>query len=194
MPSINDYIEPGKRILARRLDQLCSTLELLGGRLRATIANAVGETISGIVRDAALHVFDDATQYLADSAHRSDRVRDTLARHEYGRDERGYWADQEPDREPDYEDPPDRSAPASERLPTALSAGLQAASWWLRRWSGQGRIVTTLAVGIVAAGIAYIGRPLAALVLGLAGTATQFTSLSDAFATGASTFGRSDPP
>ena len=79
-------------------------------------------------------------------------------------------------------------------MPTALAAGLQAASWWLRRWSGQGRIVSTLAVGLVAAGIAYIGGPLAALVLGLAGTATQFTSLSDALATGASAFGRSDPP
>ena len=192
MPSIHDYIEPGKRILARRLDQLCSTLELLGGRLRATIANAVGETISGIVRDAALHVLDDVTQYLPDSSRMSDRVRDTLPRDDYRRDERGYWADEEP--EPDYEDPPDRSVPVQERLPTALAAGLQAASWWLRRWSGQGRIVSTLAVGLVAAGIAYIGGPLAALVLGLAGTATQFTSLSDAFATGASAFGRSDPP
>ena len=66
MPSITDYIEPGKRILARRLDQLCSTLELLGGRLRATIANAVGETVSGIVRDAALHVLDTG---IVDYAH-----------------------------------------------------------------------------------------------------------------------------
>src|ERR1039457_4399211 len=118
MPSIHDYIEPGKRILARRLDQLCSTLELLVRRLRATIANAVGETSSGIVRDAALHVLDDVTQYLPDPARMSDRVRDTLARDEYGRDERGYWADEEP--EPDYEGPPDRSVPVQERLPTAL--------------------------------------------------------------------------
>ena len=63
MPSIRNYIEPAKHILAGRLDQLCSTLEDLGARLRATIANAVGETITGIVRDAALVVLNDLAQH-----------------------------------------------------------------------------------------------------------------------------------
>ena len=53
--------------------------------------------------------------------------------------------------------------------------------------------MTTFAVGLAAAGIAYMGGPLAVVVLGLAGTATQFTSLSDAIETGASAFGLFDP-
>jgi hypothetical protein len=80
------------------------------------------------------------------------------------------------------------------RMPTALSAGLQAASWWLQRCPGQCRVVTTFAVGLAAAGIAYMGGPLAVVVLGLAGTATQFTSLSEAIETGASAFGLFDRP
>ncbi len=69
MPSIRNYLDPGGRILARRLDQLCMTLEGLGARLRGTIANAIGETIGGFVRDSALRLLDELTEYLPDAAH-----------------------------------------------------------------------------------------------------------------------------
>ena len=64
MSSIRDFIDPGGKMLARRLDQLCTTLEGLGSRLRGTIANALGETFGGIVRDAALRVLDEDIAYL----------------------------------------------------------------------------------------------------------------------------------
>ena len=52
---LRDYLDPGGGMLARRLEELCSTLENLAARLHGTIANAIGETIGGIVRDTALH-------------------------------------------------------------------------------------------------------------------------------------------
>lgn len=191
MPSIRDFIDPGGKMLARRLDQLCSTLESLGTRLRGTIANAIGETIGGLVRDTALRVLDEATQYLPGYepvlSPLSGTAPNTLAPEGFDPEERGYWANDDEARfAPGLEDPP---APTpSERLPTALSAGLQAASWWLRRWSGRGRTLTTLAVGLLATGLAFLGGPLVVAVLGLAGTATQFTSLADAIGTGFSAF------
>ena len=63
MSSLRDYIGPGGKMLARRLDHLCSTLESLSVRLRDTIANAVGETIGAIVRDTALGVLGEITRY-----------------------------------------------------------------------------------------------------------------------------------
>jgi hypothetical protein len=69
---------------------------------------------------------------------------------------------------------------------------LQAASWWLRRWSGRGRTLTTLAVGVVATGLAFVGGPLVAAVLGLAETAMQLNNLAHEIGTGASTFDRFD--
>ena len=148
-------MEPGRKILAHRLDQLCLTLECLGTQLRGTIVNAIGETIGGIVRDTALHVLDEAVQYLPGHepgfAPSSRTAPNPLARENFEPQERDYWADDDEDRyEPDPEDPPTPAPP--ERLPSALSAGLQVASWWLRRWSGRGRTLTTLAVGVLCDG------------------------------------------
>ena len=183
MPSIRNYLDPGGRILARRLDQLCLTLENLSARLRSTIATAIGETIGGFVRDSALRILDDLTEYLPDAAPppSASSLRETLVKRageDYEPDGQGFWSD-EP--QPGCRDDAKESEPVSAaalRLPTALSTGLQAVAWCLRRWSGEGRMLTTFAVGIVAAGIAYIGGPLAAAVLSLAGSATQFATTS----------------
>jgi hypothetical protein len=193
MPSVRAFLDPGGRMLARRLDELCSTLEGLAARLHGTIANAIGETIGGIVRDTALRVLSEVTRYLPNPASDPHPLtgdeRAPLSPPEYAPDERGYW-DDEAEFEPHVEN---RSAPPkSARLPTALSAGLQAASWWLQRCRCQCRIMTTFAIGLAAAGVAYIGGPLAVVVLGLAGTATQFTTLSEAIDAGASVFGLFD--
>jgi hypothetical protein len=186
MPSIRDFIDPGGRMLAHRLDQFCSTLECLGEKLRSTIANAIGETIGCIVRDAALHALDEVAQRQTDA----ETVRGpfsrpgplSVAQPHLDRNEPDYWADKEQERFEPYEVNQPTPAP-TERLPAALSAGLQTASWWLRRWSGRGRTLTTLAIGLVATGIAFLGGPLVIAVLGLAQSATQFTSLSDVIGT-----------
>ena len=75
------------------------------------------------------------------------------------------------------------------RLATALAAGLQAASWWLRRYSAPPLILTTVAIGAAAGGVAFIGGPLAGALLGVAGSATQFSFFAEAVTAGARLFG-----
>ncbi len=100
-------------------------------------------------------------------------------------EEDGYWADDYAVR--DNHSTEDQRAPSSpERLPTALSAGLQTASWWLRRWSGRGRTLTTFAAGLLATALAFLGGPTINVILGLVESVTQFASFSDAIDTGAS--------
>jgi hypothetical protein len=184
--ALRDYLDPSGRMLARRLDELCSTLENLASRLHGTIANAIGETIGSIVRDTALRALNEVMRLVPSNAPMPSRP---TVPHDYTRDDRGYWGDED-DFEPDVDEQSTSEKP--ERLPTALSAGLQAASWWLQRCPR--RIVSTFAVALMAAGIAYVGGPLAVVVLGLAGTATQFNSLAEAISAGASTLGLFDPP
>jgi hypothetical protein len=102
MPSFRDFMEPAGKILAHRLDQLCATLESLGMQLRGTIVNAIGETIGGIVRDAALRVLDEAASYLPGHepgfSPSSRTAPDPLARENFEPAERDYWADDNEDR------------------------------------------------------------------------------------------------
>jgi len=179
MPSIRDFIDPGRRMLARRLMQLCETLENLGARLRGTIAHTIGETIGLIIRDTALRVLDEVTHYfpISDSFSSPVGVNEAAALSgQQPKDERGYWDDEdEVPYEPALEERPATVPPA--RLPTALSAGLQAASWWLRRWTGRKRMITTVAVGLIATSAAFFGGPLVIAVLGLAHAAMHFNSM-----------------
>ena len=185
MPSIRDFIDPGGRMLAHRLTQLCETLENLGARLRGTIANVIGETIGFVIRDTALLILDEVAQYFPAADSFSSPVRENdqdILAWEQHEDEHGYWDDEdEVSYEPIRVDRP--TPPAPPRLPTALSAGLQAASWWLRRWPGRKRLITTVAVGLIAASAAFFGGPLVIAMLGLVHAATHFTSMSGAIAT-----------
>ena len=174
-----DFMYPGGRHLARRLDHLKDTLENIGDRLRETIADTIGQTLSGIVRDTAMRVFENLAEYLPGPA----PIPVTPTYQPFVPDEHNIWPD---DDEEEYQcDPePEPIQPStegsSEKVAAAVSAGMHVASWWLRRWTGKGRILTTAAVGLVTAGVAYVGGPIAAAVLSLAGAATEFTSLSDA--------------
>lgn len=174
MPSLRDYIDPGGRVLARRLDQLCYTLESLGARLSATIADAVSETIGAIIRDTALHVLDNVTRCLP-TGESPSYPRARIGRDEL--DQRGYWPAYDEDVE--FDDDSQPTEPIAERLPAALSAGLQTASWWLRRWTGEGRLWSACLAGMVATGIAYASGPIMTLLFSLANSATQLTTLAE---------------
>jgi hypothetical protein len=196
MNMIRDVIDPGGRLLARRLDQLCSTLESLTVRLRATVANVIGDSINSFVRDAAMGVLDSVAQCLSD---RSPTPPPMQARnHEvYEQDDDGsYWYDDDDDDDEQAlsgSAPQDQLAPAQpDRLPSALSAGLQVASFWLRRWAGRSRVLTTCAVGMAGTVFAFLGGPLAIALLDLAASASQFNDLPEAINKGASAMGLYD--
>jgi len=178
MPSIRDFIDPGGSMFARRLMQFCERLELLGERLRGSLANVIGEAIGFVVRDAALRILDEGTHYFpaADSSSRWPGNEPDPRPQEHFEDEHGYW-----DEEDDVPYEPVREArwmPAvPSRLPSAFSAGMQAASWWLRRWPGRKRVITTLAVGLIATAAAFVGGPLVVALLGLAQAAMQLSAM-----------------
>ena len=51
MPLMQTINRPGRRLVARHLSRLSNTLETFGTRLREAVSTAVGETVSGIVRE-----------------------------------------------------------------------------------------------------------------------------------------------
>ena len=190
--NLRDVLDPGGKLLVRRLDQLCSTLESLSERLRATVANVICDSFGGFVRDAALSVLDKVTQCISEPAPASP----TRPTHAYDvhhqDDEGGYWYDDEaPALEPERQ--PSPAPPQPERCPPAVSAGLQMASFWLRRWSGRDRALTTCAAGIITTFLAFIGGPIAVALFDLAASASQVNALPNAIDKTASTIGLYDP-
>src|SRR4051812_10471244 len=61
MASFRDWLDPGGRLLAGRLEQLRESLEGLATRVRESVAQAVGAALGGLVRDAALRALNDLT-------------------------------------------------------------------------------------------------------------------------------------
>jgi hypothetical protein len=194
MHLIRDLLEPGRRLLARRLDQLCATLESLRQRLHTTLANVLGDCIGGFVRDAALGVIDQVAKGLPEPSQTSYAPR-PIRRDDGDPDdeeERRDWQEEQAEASGQEEMP---AAPRQrERLPTALSAGLQAASYCLRRGSGAHRTLTSVVVGLVATGLAFLDGPLALALLDLAASARPFTALPFLIDRSAAVIGRFDSP
>jgi hypothetical protein len=184
MRTIGHLVRSSGRLLARRLQQLQSKLQILIHEVRATVARLVSETLGTAVRDAVEQAIDQVSDYLPQpSCYPSS----------YARPE---WHDR-PDRRDDRQetDPwfeePDRRAPVQSeadplvvspvpgRLSIALTAGVHAANWWRRRWPGPGGLFTTVPVALFAGGAAYVVPALALLGLRLAGCAVQIQDLID---------------
>src|SRR5437660_1687095 len=64
MPPFRNWFTPSGRMLTRRLEQLRTTLDSLGARLRAAVAQAVGETVGVVIRDAVSDALDGITGLL----------------------------------------------------------------------------------------------------------------------------------
>ena len=92
---IRDIIAPGSKLLARRLDQLCSTLECLSGRLKTTLVSVIGDSVGGLVRDAAMGVLDNVNKCLADPG-QNPSVRQARPPEAYleDDDDGAYWYDE----------------------------------------------------------------------------------------------------
>jgi hypothetical protein len=179
--------DPGGRMLDRRLDQLYSSLDDLAARLRTAVAQAVGESLGGLVRDAVL----SALARLAGNPPDSEPV-PTPSRRWYepggwdeGDTERGgppLWTDDGGgEGEPEPYDEPEPAPP--HRLALTASAGLQAAAWCLRSCARRRPVLTSVLAALLVGVVAYAAPALATAFLGLAGTTGPLTRSSSRGAT-----------
>jgi hypothetical protein len=184
-------------MLARRLDQLHSSLEALGDRLRRTVAEAVAESMAGWIRDAFLSVLDRLggrssgcePQPRLLPQRRWDEPRRMAERDD--QDERAFWPDadglgyeQEPyDELERFDEPPPAAAqPSSDHLVLSLAAGLQAAAWWLRRAARRRPLLSVAGIALLV-GLAVLAAPLlTSSAFRLAASAGQLGALTDAAA------------
>ena len=177
---------PVRGKLARHLGRLQQHLDAVGEQVREAVATAVGRTVAEAVGEA---VYDALTPYLdpsgaasrsySRSAERSAQTRqdgnDPAWRRDAGsspwRDPYAYDSDDD-DAEAEYRSSL-RDEPRSRGWRRAITAGLQAAAWWLRRHPGQVSLMAALAVGTVA-GLAVLAghvSGIAALVMSALGLA-----------------------
>jgi hypothetical protein len=178
--------------LARHLTRLSETLETIGERLREAVSAAVGDTVSGIVRETVRALLADQPFVSTSSGTYSPspgQRRPLCARPDYPDDEP--WFD-DPDgyRSDDYyeEAPPAPRAdatPTPSRVPRAFAVGIHTTLCWLRCRIGRFPVLTVISVGLLAVAATFWGGPLAAAAVGLAGSAFGLLSLAEGVQDGA---------
>jgi phage baseplate assembly protein W len=176
MRSYRNAFVSGGSLLSRRLDQLRSTLDSLGSRLRTAVSQAVGETVGVVVRDAVNSALDRVAGILpepepprASSRSWNEDEEEDLMWSDDG------WDEQHP--EPSDRAPPDTGS--TQRMTLSVTAGLSAAAWWLRRWTGRLALASTTAVGLIAGCTVFAAPMLANAGLRLMGTVGQVNFLSE---------------
>jgi hypothetical protein len=206
MQSARDWLDPGGRITARRLDQLHSTLDALGDRLRQAVAEAVAESLGGWIRDAFLTTLEQISGHVSDPNREASLIpqrrwqgpgrweepsrrieRDDADEREIwpASYEREYSRDSYDEREPDetdrFEEPTQAPSQAtSDRLALSLAAGLQAAAWWLRRAAQRRPLLSLTGIGLLVGLAALMAPVLTTAAFRLATTAGQLDALTDA--------------
>jgi hypothetical protein len=165
--------DPGGRMLDRRLDQLCSSLDDLGSRLRAAVAQAVGESLGGLIRDAVLSALARLAGNPADPEPGPPPSRRWYEPGGWeggdaGRGGPALWADDGGrDQEPEVYDEPAPASPPPHRLALTASAGLRAAAWWLRSCARRRPALTSVLAALLVGVVAFAAPALAAAFLGL---------------------------
>jgi hypothetical protein len=180
MSFLRRTLRAAARRLAARVDELCNTLDTIAARVRAATADAIGETITDIVRDAAIFAFDRISPNVRgpSSSRTSSRYRRTPNQDDLWNTDNEEDDDDfdESDFDQDEADPGyvDTAAPDRvDRMSIAVSAGLQVAAWWIKRQTGRGGVLMSMAVSIVATGLAYFAGPFTRAVFVLVASATR---------------------
>jgi hypothetical protein len=151
------------RTLAERLTRLNDNLQVLGERLKNSIAGVVGDAIADAVRHAVRNLLGrkelpadlssdrrERRDHHAPSHYR-DRVDDPWGEEDFR------WEDDEVFT-PVPETPP--TAPgAGQRWRNAMSAAVQGAFWYLKQQPRRRPVLTTLAVTLAAAITGFIAGP-----------------------------------
>ncbi len=187
-----------RNLLADHLTRLTDTLERLDERLREGIAGAVGQTVAAAIREALLMLLaQDAgiprcpSRYPERASAWDDRDQRMYA--DDPKDERSWWDEQEDPRWPTDRENPERLAhqadaptePRPRRWVSALAAGWQAASLWLRKPPRRFHVLTALGVGLAVAAVGLIAGPMAGAGLGVVSTSVGLLAMSTSARTGA---------
>jgi hypothetical protein len=176
-----------ERKVVPRLRQLQDTLNLLKARLRAAIADALGQTLGAGVRDAVLHVLDNCgrelLKYSPPCGPALNSWDDMQPHGGYRSGEHGfgdYYADDFDDRPTRFiDEQPKADLTSGQPLAVAASAALRAVSWiWPRRPSRY-RLVTAVALMLLVGGAAYLAPQLTMLGLDLVGSTRSIDLLAD---------------
>jgi hypothetical protein len=176
MPSFRRTLRSAAKRLTDRLEQLCHALDSITARVRAATAEVVGETITDIVRDAALYVIDRISgPGTRRSSRRAPVNRDRLWSSDEGDDHAEYFdaSEFDQDDESGYADDADDLSDQAERISLAVSAGLQIAAWWLKCQAGRGGVLMSMVVSIATTGIAYFAGPFTRSFIVLIESATR---------------------
>jgi hypothetical protein len=181
MRSLLTQRETNGTLLARRLDQLGAALKELHSRLHASVAEVVGQTLGGFVRDAVWQLLDDlaldSPGPIQPPSHRPrKRWEDFSGMEAQEPDGPTFWPDGEEDRQPGLEQ---HRRPRPGRLALALCAGLQAAAWWLRHRKRRKGFWAALPVVLLAAGTPCAAGPLARAAQDLATSARDLGALTE---------------
>jgi hypothetical protein len=156
------------------------------------VSSAVGETVAGVVRETVRAILAEGPTVSRSSGRYAYPPRDPrpLWTRQDDRDEDPWFDD--PDRYPPEDDDDDfRPAPSvaggstPSRLPRAIAVGFHTTLCWLRCRVGRFPVLTAITVGLLTAAATFWGGPLAAAVVGLAGSAFGLLSLAERVQTGA---------
>jgi hypothetical protein len=159
------------RTLAERLTRLNDNLQILGEKLKTSIAGVVGDAIAEAVRDSVRGLlghkeslpdaYSDHREYRDHHAPSSDRDR---VDDPWGQEDRR-WEDEE-----DFT--PVRETPVTDtgvgnRWRNAMSAAVQGAFWYLKQQPRRRPVLTTLAVTLAAAITGFLAGPVFAAGAGV---------------------------
>lgn len=168
------------RGLPGRLNQLGEHLRILAGRVRESVAEAVGETVSCTIRDSLGRLWS------------GQRILETPLRQAPAPREHDWYDDRERDpwgQEPGPWDGPVDYSRHSTRAPepvlpksSALVLAMQMAGWWMYR---RGTLAGALGLGLVVGSVALIGGRIAKSGLGLIESASTIFALNNALGAGA---------
>jgi hypothetical protein len=174
--NIHFLSRPVRRFLMDHLERLHESLELLGQRLRGSIAQLVGTQVGDAVRDAVEGLLSCRPMPVPERWRPEERRWHDPRPHDDGYGKDGYWQDDEPEPQQEFATAPPESPSCWKTL---LAGAVQVALWWLRRGPQGLSLWQALGVGGTAGAAALMGGPVTGAVLVVLATTVLLTRLAD---------------
>lgn len=174
MIAVRSWMNRASHSLANRLDRLRQTFDHFREQLREAMSEQIGQAVSGAVREAMFHLLADVPGGNAPARRGSSTSHQPV-----WQDEQDPWADPDERWEEDHNYDNESAATPNhvQNLNHAVLVGCEAAAFWLRqRWGRLPLVVAFLLAGVSAA-TSYVGGPIAAAGIALAGSTVSLLAL-----------------